>query len=135
MRCFVLFSIFALFATPLAAVKDYRGHWRFVKEDFSKRHPWWPGFMIKKALKTRLVLSDEHFVQYLKPGEMHGQPREIIEVKALAEGWSFLRVEKGDEVSFRIIPRGERWFYIEEGKEYEVVKESEAEVKTWAEAS
>ena len=105
--------------------EQYEGHWRFVKEDFSKRHPFWPNYFIKKALKTRLYLSKDKFIQYKDPNTLHGKPKDIISIVEKKDNhWEFKRKDSDNIVLFTLTKKNGIWIYREGKKEYQLKKDS-----------
>jgi hypothetical protein len=110
----------------------YEGYWRFVKEDFRARHPWWPGWMVGKALKTRLFLSKDVFIQYKSPTEKHGEPKKITFLEQSSpEMWEFGRQESDGILTFSLTKSEQGWVYREGKTEYLLRKESPQEVIKW----
>lgn len=128
----LLFVSMTPFAWSNDADNGYQGYWRFVKEDFSKRHPFYLSFMINKAMNTRLYLDDQVFMQYVKPKKLHKSAESLIKVKKDSDrGWSFVRKNKGGLVEFQIVLEGQKWYYREGKMEYQLIKTTEKEVEEW----
>jgi sensor histidine kinase YesM len=114
----------------------YQGYWSFVREDFKKRHRFWPSWMINKAMNTRLYLSDDFFIQYSNPKKTYKEPRPIRKIVQQGEqSWTFVREEGGKQVSFELKKEGELWIYRENEKVYQLVKNSPEDVLAWKENS
>lgn len=116
--------------------ESYEGYWSFVREDFKKRHRFWPSWMISKAMKTRLYLSQDFFIQYSNPNETYKEPRPMKEVIPHEDqGWKFIREESNAEISFTLKKEGDVWIYRENEKVYQLVKNSPEEVNRWKQDS
>jgi len=112
--------------------QGYQGYWRFVKDDFSKRHPFYLSFMINKAMNTRLYLDDQVFIQYVKPQKLHKPAESLIKVREeMNGGWSFVRKNMDGLVEFEIVLEGQKWYYREGKMEYQLIKTTEKEVEEW----
>jgi len=112
-------------------VKIYQGYWRFVREDFKKRHPFLPGFMVNQALATRLYLGDD-FIQYRSPDSMIGEPRPIVQVETVKEDhFRFQRREKGRLVAFELYRENGEWFYREGDLFYQLIKDTPEDHQRW----
>jgi hypothetical protein len=135
-----LLLIFSIFQISLYADENktttYKGYWRFDRVDFEKRHKYMFGFLINKALNTRLQLTDEHYIQYLNPTKIYKDKRKIISVLKLLKdnklkGWEFTRIENEKKITFSIVKDQEYWYFREAKKEYQLIKESESDYKKW----
>jgi len=110
----------------------WQGYWRFAKEDFKTKHPWWPNFVINKALKTRLFLSKETFIQYSEPSKIYGKPRKISSIlKKGPDQWLFTRKEKSQSIKFTFSKVTDIWIYTEGKKVYQLIKDSKEDTLHW----
>jgi hypothetical protein len=136
-----IFMVSALFAQSLESEPVEKregrevcaGYWRFVKEDFRKRHPFLPGFLVKRALNTRLYIG-KNFIQYESPDVMIGKARLIEKVEELkADHFSFSRKEGDKKVDFEFYKKDEKWFYREGDLFYQLIKDNEEDQRVWRE--
>jgi hypothetical protein len=123
------------FVAPLSAEQiDYseiKGTWRFVKKDFKKRHPYMLGFLVNKALRTRLSIEKKHFVQYIHPKKIYKEKRELIEIKKDNNKWLLSRKEGSVTVKFIFYKKNNNWYYKEGDMEYQVIKDSKEDYEAW----
>lgn len=112
-------------------IHGFEGSWRFDKEDFSKRHPFYMDWMVRKALNTRLVLSSEFFIQYRSPGQLHKSKRSIIEVEKLEQGWRLTRKEGDAHITMTLTLENDRWIYREADMEYQLHRDHPEEWQRW----
>lgn len=120
-----------------SVLAQVEGYYRFEREDFRRRHPLMLGFMVNKALRTRLHITGDHYIQYITPDKLYKDRREVLEVSPTSEqtGWRFVRLESGRQISYTMTPQGQnRWLYKEGDKEYLLIKCSDQEVADWKNA-
>lgn len=110
------------------------GYWRFDKNHFKEVHPMWIGWMIKKAMNTRLFISENEYIQYMKPKKVYGSIRPIVDMSFDKNKWIFKRKEKSTLVPFQIYHEDGKWFFKEGKKVYQVHKDNDLEIKAWYES-
>jgi hypothetical protein len=111
--------------------KKYEGYYRFVRDDFKKRHRFMLNFLVNKALNTRLCVKNGKFIQYISPKKTYKSKRKIISVKNINGSWHFERMEGNKKIMFSFIKEKNKWFYVENKLKYQVIKDNEKEHNDW----
>ncbi len=114
----VLFTV-ALQAQP--SVFEYQGTWRFDREQFEDKHYLLPGFMVNRAMKTRLVLADDYFAQYDDDREIIGVKRPLEILKRDENEYALQRLDDGKPVQFFMQQRDDGIYFVEGKDEYKLI--------------
>ena len=113
------FFILGIGSFEATAAEDFIGTWKFDRQQFSKQHPFYPKFIVDKAMKARLVLTKQTFTQY-KNNDTKLYPKEKLKLLRYSNSeWVFQREnQSGNVKEFRITKTDGDYYYHEKNKTY-----------------
>jgi len=98
------------------SVLRWTGAWQFEKEWFGQQHPWLPGFLLRKALQSTLILQPDAYHQVDVHGKPLKQARPLQLLAASAVRAELERIEGKRKVPFQLELRDDGYvYYIEQG--------------------
>jgi hypothetical protein len=107
----------------------WTGAWQFEESWFGKQHPWLPGFIVRQALQSKLILHSDFYHQVDGKGRALKKPRRLRLVGASSEKADLERTEGNKQVSFAIEKRTDGFmYYVEKGfGEYRLIPADDGE--------